>query len=44
MNTTPSAYSGYILDFAGNLVPIRRFPLRTICQGLATGKAIALFT
>jgi hypothetical protein len=30
--------SGHILDFAGNLVPIRRFPLRTICEGLATGE------
>ena len=29
--------SGYILDFAGNLVPIRRFPLRTICQGSRHG-------
>jgi hypothetical protein len=24
--------SGYILDFAGNMVPISRFPLRTTCQ------------
>jgi hypothetical protein len=24
--------SGYILDFAGNMIPISRFPLRTTCQ------------
>jgi hypothetical protein len=24
---------GYILDFGGNLVPTRRFPLRTTCAG-----------
>ena len=29
--------SGYILDFAGNLVSISRFPLRTTCEGSRQG-------
>ncbi len=33
---------GYILDFDENLVPARRFPLRTICTEARTGPEVGV--